>query len=294
MLTTMIKYYKGLFTVQTTHHSLIKSATNDNNIGVAQALNQKTRSFKWMLASLLTIGTLFMATKLLAAENLYEKNYKAQNTGNLASLQANPDTKMYVSNHKDDDNISMLENGYDMMGTTGFDSGEISPDLALQHAKAIKADTVLVYSKYGSAMTASSKVSTYKEAAKKNGGVIDEKDLVEDNVQYKYYASYWAKLPTPMLGVHIIKLVKPSEDEDDKVKKDELPGLNVLAVIKGSPAEAAGLKRGDTLLKINEAELNKAEELSGVVRKLQGQKVAITYQHEGEVKTTQATINTRK
>lgn len=280
--------------MQPTHHSLIKSPTNAKVLGASQALNYKARNVKWMLVSLLTIGTLFMAGKLLAAENLFEKNYKAQNNGNLVSLQASPDTKMYVSNHKDDDNISMLENGYDMMGTTGFDSGEISPDLALQHAKAIKADTVLVYSKYGSAMTASSKVSTYKEAAKKNGGVIDEKDLVEDNVQYKYYASYWAKLPTPMLGVHIIKLVKPSEDEDDKVKKDELPGLNVLAVIKGSPAEAAGLKRGDTLLKINEAELNKAEELSGVVRKLQGQKVAITYQHEGEVKTTQATINTRK
>ena len=53
-------------------------------------------------------------------------------------------------------------------------------------------------------------------------------------------------------------------------------------------------RSGDNLLKINETELNKPEELSGVVRKLQGQKVAITYEHEGEVKTTQATINSRK
>ena len=279
--------------MQTTHRSLIKSATNVNGIGVSQALSKKSIHIKWMLASLLTVGTLFMASKLLAAENLYEKNYKAQNTGNLVSLQANPDTKMYVSNHKQDDNISMLESGYDMMGTTGFDAGEVSPDLALQHAKAIKADTVLVYSKYGSAMTASSKIDTYKQAAKKNGGVIDEKDLVEDGIQYKYYASYWAKLPTPMLGVHIIKLVKPTDDEDENAKKDEIKGLKVLAVIKGSPAEAAGLKRGDSLLKINETELNKPEELSGVVRKLQGQKVAIAYEHEGEVKTTQATINAR-
>ena len=279
--------------MQTTHRSLIKSATNVNGIGVSQALSKKSIHIKWMLASLLTVGTLFMACKLLAAENLYEKNYKAQNTGNLVSLQANPDTKMYVSNHKQDDNISMLESGYDMMGTTGFDAGEVSPDLALQHAKAIKADTVLVYSKYGSAMTASSKIDTYKQAAKKNGGVIDEKDLVEDDIQYKYYASYWAKLPTPMLGVHIIKLVKPTDDEDENAKKDEIKGLKVLAVIKGSPAEAAGLKRGDSLLKINETELNKPEELSGVVRKLQGQKVAIAYEHEGEVKTTQATINAR-
>ena len=293
MLTTMIKYYKGLFIVQTTHRSLIKSATNVNGIGVSQALSKKSIHIKWMLASLLTVGTLFMASKLLAAENLYEKNYKAQNTGNLVSLQANPDTKMYVSNHKQDDNISMLESGYDMMGTTGFDAGEVSPDLALQHAKAIKADTVLVYSKYGSAMTASSKIDTYKQAAKKNGGVIDEKDLVEDDIQYKYYASYWAKLPTPMLGVHIIKLVKPTDDEDENAKKDEIKGLKVLAVIKGSPAEAAGLKRGDSLLKINDTELNKPEELSGVVRQLQGKKVAIEYEREGAKALAVANINQR-
>jgi membrane-associated protease RseP (regulator of RpoE activity) len=233
-----------------------------------------------------------LGVNVYAAENPFEKNYKAQNTGNLASLEANPDTKMYVSNHKDKDNISMLESGYDMMGTTGFDAGEVSPELALQHGKAIKADAVLVYTKYGSAMTAASKVETYKEAAKKNGGVIDEKDLVEDDVQYKYYASYWAKLPSPLLGVHIIKLVKPSSD-DENAKKDEVLGLKVLAVIKGSPAEVAGIKRGDLLLKINETELNKPEELSGIVRKLQGQKVAIVYEREGEKAIASAQVNQR-
>ena len=279
--------------MQTTNHSLIKTSANSNSIAASQALNQKANTVKWMLASLLTMGTLLIATKLFAAENLYEKNYKAQNTGNLVSLQANPDTKMYVSNHKEDDNISMLENGYDMMGTTGFEAGEVSPDLALQHAKAIKADTVLVYSKYGSAMTASSKIDTYKEAAKKNGGVIDEKDLAEDGVKYKYFASYWAKMPTPMLGVHIIKLVRPANDDEDSAQKDEIKGIKVLAVIKGSPAEVAGLKRGDSLLKINETELNKPEELSSVVRQYQGKTVKIAYERDGQTASVDATINQR-
>ena len=279
--------------MQTTNHSLIKTSANANSIVASQALNQKANTVKWMLASLLTMGTLLMATKLFAAENLYEKNYKAQNTSNLVSLQANPDTKMYVSNHKEDDNISMLENGYDMMGTTGFEAGEVSPDLALQHAKAIKADTVLVYSKYGSAMTASSKIDTYKEAAKKNGGVIDEKDLEDEGVQYKYFASYWAKMPTPMLGVHIIKLVRPANDDEDSAQKDEIKGLKVLAVIKGSPAEVAGLKRGDSLLKINETELNKPEELSSVVRQYQGKTVKIAYERDGQTASVDATINQR-
>ncbi len=228
----------------------------------------------------------------LAADNPYEKNYKAQNTGNLVSIEANPETKMYVSNRKDKDNISMLENGYDMMGTTGFEAGEVPAELALQHGKAIKADRVLVYTKYGAALTAVSKIDTYKEAAKKNGGEIDEKDLVEDNVKYKYFASYWAKLPPPLLGVHVIKLARPAEDEGQQ--KQELKGLNVLAVVKGSPAEAAGIERGDMLLKLNDTELNKAVELANVVRQYQGKNVAIVYEREGVAKTTQAVINSKK
>ena len=280
--------------MQTPHHSLIKTPTNAKVLGAAQAFNHKTRNVKWMLVSLLAMGTLFMATKLFAAENLYEKNYKAQNNGNLVSLQANPDTKMYVSNHNDEDNISMLENGYDMMGSSGFSAGEVSADLALQHAKAIKADTVLVYTKFGSAKTAASKIAVIKEAAKKNGGVVEDKDLKEDPTQYDYYASYWAKMPTPLLGVHIIKLVLVAEDEEEAaVNKKINTGLKILAVIKDSPADKAGLKRGDTLYKIADVELNKPEELSSLVRQYQGKTVKIAYERNGQTATADASINQR-
>lgn len=280
--------------MQPTHHSLIKSPTNAKVLGASQALNYKARNVKWMLVSLLTIGTLFMAGKLLAAENLFEKNYKAQNNGNLVSLQASPDTKMYVSNHKDDDNISMLENGFDMMGSSGFAAGEVPADLALQHAKAIKADTVLVYTKFGSAKTAASKIAVIKEAAKKGGGVVEDKDLIEDPTQYDYYASYWAKLPSPLLGVHIIKLVLVAEDEEEAAANKKInTGLKILAVIKDSPAAKAGLKRGDTLYKIADVELNKPEELSGVVRKYQGENVTIEFERAGVKNTANAQINTR-
>jgi PDZ domain len=243
-----------------------------------------------MLRKLLALA-LFgaLSTTTLAAENLYEKNYKVQNTSNLASLQASPDTKMYVSNHKDEDNISMLENGFDLMGSSGFDAGNVSPELALQYAKAIKADTVLVYSKYGSAKTAVSKIQMIKEAAKKNGGgEVEAKDLEADTTIYKYFASYWAKLPMPLLGVHIVKLNRV--DEEDVVAEK---GITVLAVIKGSPAEKAGLKRGDVLYKLSDVELDKPEELSTVVRKFQGQNVPIEFERDGQKSIANAQINAR-
>lgn len=260
----------------------------------AKAIDLKKAKLKWMLISLLAMGTLLIATKLFAAENPFEKNYKAQNNTNLVSLQAKPDTKMYVSNHKDDDNISMLENGFDMMGSSGFVTGEAPADLALQHAKTIKADTVLVYTKFGSAKTVASKIAVIKEAAKKGGGVVEDKDLKEEPTQYDYYASYWAKLPAPLLGVHIIKLVLFAEDEEEAAANKKInTGLKILAVIKDSPAAKAGLKRGDTLYKIANVELNKPEELSSAVLKHQGQNVAIEFERAGIKNTANAQINTK-
>jgi hypothetical protein len=224
-----------------------------------------------------------------ADENLYEKNYKAQNIYNLASMQANPDTKMYVSNHKDEDNISMLENGYDMMGSSGFDAGNIPADLALQHAKSIKADVVLVYTKYGASKGADSKMQMIKEAVK-SGKELTEKDMADDSTLYKYYASYWAKMPAPSLGVHIIKLV-PKSDTTDSTDNIAGKGLRVLAVIKGSPASAAGLARGDQLIAINDIPLEKPEDLTGFVSKNHGKSINIRYIRENQELTTQTKLN---
>ena len=273
--------------MQKINHPLIKTSSTTH---VLAAVQSKKVATKFMLVSLLAMGTLLLATKLFAADtNLYEKNYKAQNTGNLSSLQAYPDTKIYVSNHKDEDNISMLESGYDLIGSSGFEGSGVLPELALQHAKVIKADTVLIYKKYGSAKNSASKLELIREAAKK-GGEIDDKDLKEEPIQYKYYASYWAKLPAPLLGVHIIKLASRDSETEQVVEKK---GLKVLAVIKDSPAAKAGLVRGDVLTKIADVELNKPDELSSVVRKFQGQNVLIEYARNDVKATTKAQINAK-
>ena len=228
----------------------------------------------------------FCIQTVLAAENLYEKNYKEQNNSNLKSMQANPDTKMYVSNHFDDDNISMLESGYDMMGSSGFEAGSIAPDLALEHAKSIKADVVLVYSKYASKKSSLSTLQTIKEAAKTTGE-IDEDVLKGDEEQYKYYASYWAKLPLPLLGLHVIKLKHRAKDSNEVIEDD---GLKVLAVIKGSSAAKAGLKRGDVLLKIAGVEIQTPAQLSQAVGKNKGKEVKISYERNDNPVETSAKL----
>lgn len=243
------------------------------------------------LGTLLVANQLYAADETLAKQNLYAKNYKEQNGYQLKSQSANPDTQMYLSNRKEDDNISMLESGYDMMGSSGFKAKDVPVDGALQHGKDIKADTVLVYRKYGSAKTGSAKIELIREAAKK-GGEIDAKDLVEEPTEYQYYASYWAKLPMPLLGVHVIKLVKAASDESDVSVEEK--GLKIIAVIKDSPAAIASLVKGDTLLKIGDVELAKADDLFAAVKRYAGQTVPVELQRGGaEVKTTVA-LNSRK
>ena len=242
---------------------------------------------KKMLSSALFALCFIQAVQTVqATENLYEQHYKAQNGGNLKSMEAKPDTKMYVSNHHDEDNISMLETGYDMIGSSGFEAGGIVPDLALAHAKSIKADVVLVYSKYASKKSPLSKLTLIKEAAKTTGEI--EPEAMEDEAVYQYYASYWAKLPTPLLGLHVIKLKHKAKDSETIVVDE---GLIVLAVIKGSPAFKAGLKRGDVLLSLAGITLEQPQALAQVASKHKGKSVDIVYERNGQSMQSQTTLN---
>ncbi len=246
-----------------------------------------------MIGAILAMSLSFFSMQIAAAEeNPYAKNYKAQNSNQLQSLQANPDTKIYVSNHKEEDNISMLEKGYDMMGSSGFEGGNVPADLALQHGKNIKADTVLVYSKYGSSKTAESKMQAIKDAIKKKGEVT-EQDLAEDTTSYQYYASYWAKLPTPLLGVHIIKLKQKANPRAGTDAQEE-NGLKVIAVVQDSPAAKAAIVRGDALLKIGDVSLLKPEDLFAAVKRYAGQTVPVLLKRGDEDISTSVALNARK
>ena len=51
--------------------------------------------------------------------------------------------------------------------------------------------------------------------------------------------------------------------------------------------------RGDVLMKVAGNELNKPEELSSIIRRYQGQNVAIEYERAGEKNVAKAQINSR-
>lgn len=64
-----------------------------------------------------------------------------------------------------------------------------------------------------------------------------------------------------------------------------------VAVVEDSPASEAGLQSGDEIISIAGRQITDAENLPSITEKLRGQTVEVSYAHEGEVKTVQATLN---
>lgn len=80
----------------------------------------------------------------------------------------------------------------------------------------------------------------------------------------------------------------------DKKELGIIPGdlkTAVLTVSKKSPAEIAGLKPGDTILTLNNVQINTLDALKSTVKACSGKKVAITYKQNGKIVDSFVTPN---
>ena len=219
---------------------------------------------------------LFSILAVAEETNLFQANYLAQSNGNLHSLQKKPDTKIFAGMNKEKDNIRMLEDGYDLMGASSFQGPFVEPNQALKHAQSIEADVVLVYDRKINEMTRSARLRQIHDEMKKEhkneeNAVIEvsESDLKDKNSKFEFYATYWAKLPQSILGLHVIK------------------------VIKDSPAFKAGIQKGDVIIALNDVNTESPEDFSKSVFKQQGNKVKIKYARDDEEKEVSAELNRR-
>ena len=235
----------------------------------------------------------FFSTNLIAEENLFEKNYVLQSPEGVKAFEQSPDTKIMRGWDKDTDNVMMLENGYDFMGFSGFVSTNIPPSVALEHGKKIKADLILIYDRQ---INEGDRASQFKQARRKAieekrvkdfGKVteieITEDDLVDPNVMYDFYASYWVKLPKPTFGTHFIELGKGENREN-------VEGVQVIAVINGSAAAKAGILRNDSITSINGQKVTTPDELISLIRKNKGSNIDVGYMRNGKSSVTVASI----
>jgi membrane-associated protease RseP (regulator of RpoE activity) len=242
---------------------------------------------------LLISYVLIVSTTIASAqENLFKKNFQRQSPTDFQSFEKTIDTKIMKGWDQDKDKIKMLEEGYDLMGFSGFSGPNISPNFAKIHGEELKADLVLIYDRQ---VNDSSRASAIKKArdkvfaarkAEKKGEIIEieitEEDLLDSNALYVFYASYWVKLPKPTFGTHFIKIAKNNV-------QDEVPGALVIAVIKDSPAAKAGILKNDSIVKIDQVDVNSPDDLIAVIKKSKGKSVDVEF-IRGGIKD-QVTVN---
>lgn len=218
------------------------------------------------------------APEKIAADNPYTSAFVSRDRPRIA---LNPDPngpKIYSGKVKVEDYQRMLENGYDMLGYSSFEAGDVKPELALEHARAIKADLALLYTQVIGGTPMSIRLQQSREQARKDGADEDIA-LKEDQKRYSYFASYWVKLAPPLLGVHV---QGPNANTE---------GLTVLAVVKQSPAAQARLETGDVLTRMGDVVLAKPEALTEATRRYAGQTVELELSRAGSNIKTNVTLN---
>ena len=205
-------------------------------------------------------------------ENPYTKSYVAQSK--VAARAESGAAKIYLGKDRVVDYQRQLEKGYDILGYSSFDGGEVPPALLEEQAAKVNADVVLVYP----TVTAKTPKSVKMDMAKAKAA---GKEVAKDGGKvYSYFASYWTKLPPPILGINVRGTSEAGEGN---------VGLVVLAVIEGSPASAA-LRKDDVLLRLGEVRLDKPEALGPAVRRYAGKPVEVEFERSGEVQRAQLTL----
>jgi S1-C subfamily serine protease len=82
-------------------------------------------------------------------------------------------------------------------------------------------------------------------------------------------------------------------NEEDRIKNNvkEGDGVFVMDVAKGSAADEAGVQKGDFVTKVNGVTINSGSEMVEKIASLHpGDKITLTYQHNGVEKTASATL----
>jgi hypothetical protein len=198
---------------------------------------------------------------IVANENFFSSSFVESKPSNAKRIVSDMAPKIYAGTDKLSDKHRMEERGFELIGYSDFKAGSVAPELALPQAQKVHAELVLVYSERADQVSASAKIQQLREA-KKTGQAP-----VEAGASYAYFASYWAKLAKPSLGVH----VKVPEKGDDS------EGLRVLVVLDGSAAEKAGLLKDDYLISIGDVQLMTVTDLSKAVNQYSGKTVDMAY-----------------
>jgi hypothetical protein len=103
-----------------------------------------------------------------------------------------------------------------------------------------------------------------------------------------FYASYWAKRDPNK--IHLGLYYRPLDDEF-RHKLERNAGLQVTAVIRGTPAFTANFLEGDVLLKLNGKDITDVQSLNSDIKQMAGQRVTFDLLRSDQPRTIALTLN---
>lgn len=116
---------------------------------------------------------------------------------------------------------------------------------------------------------------------------------IEDALEYANTIEIGGEIVRPYIGISMLDLAEEYYLWQNKITVPEEieEGIAILEVVDGSPADKAGLKKGDIVIKLGESEVGGVADFRYELYKHNvGDKLEITYYRDGKVKTTMVTL----
>jgi hypothetical protein len=223
-------------------------------------------------------------------------------------IQSNDPPQLFSGSNQLDDEIIMLEKGYSLIGYSSFNAANGSDAQAILQAKKVHAHVVIVYRNYTNTRSGSlpmttpnnrTTTSSYSGNVYGYGGSASyygsgtsttygsQTTYIPYSVdRYDYLATYWVKTDTSKLSLGV-RWGDLTDEQKQAIGSNK--GVDIIAVIKGTPAYYEDIIRGDVLKKINGDEIYDIKDASEKIGKYKGQKVEITLIRKGKeiIKTVQ-------
>lgn len=201
----------------------------------------------------------------------------------------------------------LSEEGYQLIGWSGFTGKAVSQDLALSKARELHADYVVVANQYRNTdhtaipivtPTTSTTHTTSNAYAYGSGGYANaygnststtygqETTMMPVSTDiYQSAASFWIKAKPAPFGVSF-RYANDSEKRSFGTNR----GMVADIVVRGGAAYNADILKGDLILKVGPLELNTAEDLKKI-RDYAGQEVPVVFIRNGETITKMVRLN---
>lgn len=267
------------------------------------------------------MNQLFLSFSLLlilgtGCGNLYHEHYLSvldhRNQDELFRIIP-PRVSPKVVSSKDlkEDSLGMRENGFLLIGHSSFNSTYLDEEQALDQARRVGAEVVLVSQRYINTVTQSVPMSQWvpgQQVSHQETTVIQQgastptviqkqsntqvegqyqTTYVDQNVDYyEYDASFWAPSKPSPIGV----LVKPL-DEASKAFVGSNKGVRVRAVIKDSPAYEADILRDDILVSLGEDLIRDPDQFFQLVKNAEGQEMPLQLYRAGKLMVVKVKID---